>query len=80
MCIISRANQNVSPTGASGGDANPTQKTKAFRYFDWYRPPKLTCGLTVQYLYALIEWRVFSATNPKYTDSHDVQQTFDKAA
>ena len=47
---------------------------------DWYRPPKLTRGLMVQYLCALIERRVFSATIPKDTYSHDIQQTLDKAA
>ena len=47
---------------------------------DWYRPRKLTRGLMVQYLCALIEERVFSATIPQDTYSLDIQQTLDKAA
>lgn len=44
---------------------------------DWYRSLKLTRGLMVQYLCALIERRLFSATIHKDTYSHDMQQTLD---
>ena len=47
---------------------------------DWYRPPKLTRGLMAKYLSALIEGRVFSATNDKDYNSNNMQQTLDKAA
>ena len=47
---------------------------------DWYRPPKLTRGLMVQYLCAFIEGRLFSQTKDKDTNSHDIQQTLDNAA
>ena len=41
---------------------------------DWYRPTKLTRGLMVQYLCAFMEGRLFSQTNDKHTNSHDIQQ------
>ena len=47
---------------------------------DWYQPRKLTRGLMVEYLCALIEGRAFSATTPQDTYSPDIQQTLDKAA
>ena len=47
---------------------------------DWYRPTKLTRGLMVQYLCAFMEGRLFSQTNDKHTNSHDIQQTLDNAA
>ncbi len=47
---------------------------------DWYRPRKLTRGLMVQYLGALIEGRLFSQTNSEDTYSPDIQQTLDNAA
>lgn len=47
---------------------------------DWYRPTKLTRGLMAKYLSASIEGRLFSAINDEDTNSHDIQQTLDKAA
>ena len=47
---------------------------------DWYRPRKLTRGLMVRYLRALIVSRVFSATTSEETKSHDIQHTLDNAA
>ena len=47
---------------------------------DWYRPPKLTRGLMAKYLSALIEGRLFSATNNQDAKSTDIHQTLDKAA
>lgn len=47
---------------------------------DWYRPTKLTRGLMAKYLSALIEGRLFSATNKQDNNLHDIQQTLDKAA
>lgn len=47
---------------------------------DWYRPTKLTRGLMAKYLSALMEGRLFSATNDEDTKLHDIQQTLDKAA
>lgn len=47
---------------------------------DWYRPTKLTRGLMAKYLSALIEGRLFSATNDEDTKSSNIQQTLDKAA
>ncbi len=47
---------------------------------DWYRPDKLTRGLMVKYLAALIKGRLFSATTDEDTKIHDIQQTLDKAA
>ena len=46
----------------------------------WYRPKKLTRGLMVQYLRALIEQRLFSATTPQETKSPNIQHTLDNAA
>ena len=47
---------------------------------DWYRPAKLTRGVIKEYLCALIEERLFSATVHEDTNSHDIQQILDKAA
>lgn len=47
---------------------------------DWYRPPKLTRGLMAKYLSALIEGRLFSATNEQDNNSNNIQQNLDKAA
>ena len=47
---------------------------------DWYRPKKLTRGLMVRYLRALIGSRVFSATTSEQTKSHDIQHTLDNPA
>ena len=47
---------------------------------DWYRPPKLTCGLMAKYLSTLIEGRLFSATNYEDENSTNIQQTLDKVA
>lgn len=44
---------------------------------DWYRPPKLTRGLMVRYLRALIDGTLFSATKDKNTNSNDIQQNLD---
>ena len=46
---------------------------------DWYRPTKLTRGLMAKYLSASIEGRLFSTTNDEDTNSHNMQQTLDKA-
>jgi hypothetical protein len=75
-CLTQLVFNTISATGSS---ITIEQVCQALG-IDWYRPRKLTRGLMVQYLCALIERRVFSATNPKYTYSHDIQQTFDKAA
>ena len=47
---------------------------------DWYRPTKLTRGLMAKYLSALIEGRLFSATNDEHTNLPNIQQTLDNAA
>ena len=47
---------------------------------DWYRLKKLTRGLMVRYLRALIVTRVFSATTAEETKTHDIQHTLDKDA
>ena len=47
---------------------------------DWYRPAKLTRGLMAKYLSALMEGRLFLATNHRDTNSNNIQQTLDKAA
>ena len=47
---------------------------------DWYRPKKLTRGLMVRYLRALMGRRLFSATTSQKSKSHNMQQTFDTDA
>jgi hypothetical protein len=47
---------------------------------DWYRPKKLTRGLMVRYLRALMSRRLFSATTSQKSKSHNMQQTFDTDA
>ena len=47
---------------------------------DWYRPKKLTRGLMVRYLRALIVRRLFSATTSQKSKSPNIQQTFDRGA
>ena len=47
---------------------------------DWYRPKKLTRGLMVRYLRALIGRRLFSATTSQKSKSPNIQQTCDTDA
>ena len=46
----------------------------------WYRPGKLTRGLMVACLRALIHGRLFSSTTLEGTYSQEVNRTLDKAA
>ena len=75
-CLTQLVFNTISATGSS---ITIEQVCQALG-IDWYRPRKLTRGLMVQYLCALIERRVFSATIPKDTYSPDIQQTLDRAA
>ena len=64
---------------ATGGSLTIEQVCRELG-IDWYRPPKLTRGLMSEYLSALIEGRLFSATTDEDTNSPDIHQTLDKAA
>ena len=66
-------------TSTTGGSITVEQVCRELG-IDWYRPTKLTRGLMVQYLCAFMEGRLFSQTNHKHTNSHDIQQTLDNAA
>ena len=66
-------------TAATGGSITIEQVCRELG-IDWYRPPKLTRGLMGEYLCALIEGRLFSATTDEDTKSPDIQQILDKVA
>jgi hypothetical protein len=51
-----------------------------YAVIDWYCPRKLTRGLMVGFLRALIEDRLFSWTSLEETHSPDIHQLIDKAA
>ena len=78
--VASCLTQLVFNTAAAIDSSISVEKVCRALGITWYRPKKLTRGLMVQYLRALIEQRLFSATTPQETKSPNIQRTLDNAA
>ena len=79
-CVASCLTQWLFYTSNAKDSAITVEQVCRALGIDWYRPTKLTRGLMAKYLSALIDGRLFSAINHQDNNSHDIQQTLDKAA